>query len=400
MGIAALSILRRRAGVPVPVLAVAALLTPLLVLPVRGDVVLLDEYWAPEIQGDGTGVVEADAEEMGDPTLACSGTVSARLQNFTGAPDVRFRGSSPITLAEIPSDQSEVSLWYRTDGWDGTWRLSVWVYHEPPAPVRALEAILDGGGEDGRLVADGEWRQARGMLRKGTDYDGLPQDVPLVSYVWLTPEGGWNTPHVTLVDRVEITVVDGPLKGRQAPEPPRRVRPEPGRVTAGDGWLWWEAEDATDHDVPAGGAFQPSTSAQQGLLSGGAWLQYHPDLEWSATWEIDVPEDGRYVLWSRNMGFDFAWNWDDEEPQACTAETPRVEWVLLRKQGEAEIELTWARLGEMELTKGEHTLHAAAPTDGEKGVGLDCWFLTSSPLVPRGAEKPDGPGAPVGEALP
>jgi hypothetical protein len=391
MGIAALSIARRRAGVSTPVLAVAALLALLLAASARSDVVLLDEYWAPEIQVADTGVVEIDAEEMGDPALARSGTVSARLQNLTGAPNVRFRGSSPITLAEIPPGQSEVSLWYRTDGWDGTWRLAIWAYHEPPAPVQALEALLDGGGAGGRLVADGEWHQARGILRKGTDYDGLPQDVQLVSYVWLTPEGGWNTPHVTLIDRAEITVVDGPLRGRPAPEPPRRVRPEPGRVTAGEGWLWWEAEDATDHDVPAGGAFQASTSEQQELLSGAAWLQYQPDLEWSATWEIDVPEDSRYVLWSRNMGFDFVWSWDDDEPQVCNAETPRVEWVLLRRQGGAEIELTWACLGEIELTKGKHTLHAAAPADGEKGVGLDCWFLTSSPLAPRGAEKPDRP---------
>jgi hypothetical protein len=394
VGATALSTGRRRDSLPTRLLSVAALLTWALAPAARGDVVLLDEYWTPEIQVTDTGVVEMDAQQMDDPGLAQSGTVSARLQNFTGAPNVRFRSASPITLAEVPPGQSEVSLWYRTDAWNGTWRLGVWAYHDPPAPVQAYEALLDGGGEGGRVIADGEWHQARGTLREGTDYDRLPHDTLLVSYVWLTPEGGWNTPHVTLVDRVEVTIVDGPLKGLlPAPEPPRRVRPEPGRVTAGDGWLWWEAEDATEHDVPLGGAFQPATVEQQDLLSGGYWLQYQPDIEWSATWEIDVPEDGRYTLWSRNMGFDFVWRWDDADPKTCDAETPRTEWVLLRKHDDFEIELTWARLGEVDLTKGRHRLLARSPEAGEKGVGLDCWLLTSKPSTPHGADKPDTPAA-------
>ena len=142
------------------------------------SVVLLDEYWAPEIAVNDVVSTETDTQATGDKTQAKSGEFSVQLANKTGFPNIRFRGATSILLNQLPLDDTEARLWYRTDHWTGAWRMEVWVWHESleGAPVKVLEADLNAGGPGGALVADDQWHQAKGRVRKGPDYGRVPQE--------------------------------------------------------------------------------------------------------------------------------------------------------------------------------------------------------------------------------
>ncbi|NDK15080.1 MAG: hypothetical protein GW911_23860 [Armatimonadetes bacterium] len=201
--------------------------TPLIALalaaqPVRADVVLLDEYWTPEISVNDVVATEIDAKEVGDPTVAKSGDIAAVLTNDTGWPNVRFRGAATLKLADVPPGDSEVRLWYRTDKWDGKWQLQLWVHRDgltDAGPAKVLEAPFAGGGDDGKLLADDEWHQAKGVPAAAGDYARLLKDERLVTFVWLVPMDGWDKSHGAYVDRCEIVVT----RGRRAacPRPSR-----------------------------------------------------------------------------------------------------------------------------------------------------------------------------------
>jgi len=197
----------------------------------RAGVVLLDEYWSPEIVHNEVRVTEVDTEQTGDPTEAVAGYFSARLENTTGAPNVRFRNAATVRPADLPPDDTEIRLWYRTDRWDGKLALGVWLYvHSAGRPVHVLTAHLDGGGEGGRLIPDERWHQARGMLGKGPEYDtAAGGKVPTAAFIWLRPTEGWDIAHRAYLDRVEAVIVSGPMKDEPMPRPVQHVRPRPGQ---------------------------------------------------------------------------------------------------------------------------------------------------------------------------
>jgi len=169
----------------VPLLAVS-------LAPVCADLVLLDEYWSPEIVVNDVVVTEVDTQDTGDTAEARFGECSAKLENEWGAPSVRFRGAARMKLSETPPGDSDLVLWYRTNGWSGTWRAEVWVWYEAlqnapaPAPVKVLQASLDGGGDDGHLIADDQWHEARGTIEAADAFEGAPKDESMsAAYLWL-----------------------------------------------------------------------------------------------------------------------------------------------------------------------------------------------------------------------
>lgn len=354
---------------------------------VSADVVLLDEYWTAEVVVNDVVVTEIDTQETGDPTEAKEGEFSALLENFSGWPSVRFRGGAHVLLSQVRPGETEATLWYRTDAWEGTWRLEIWVHSNEtgPGPLKVLEGLLDGGGEDGRLIADDEWHQARGLLLEAESYEKVRKNVLVPTYPWLVPVDGWDTPHRTYVDRLEIRVETGPLEGEPAPAPVRHVRPDPGAQTTGDGWVWWEAEDAVEHNFPPGGVFRRDTVEQQEKLSNGAWLQ-HPDGGRKATWEVELDEAGKYALWCRGFWFaaPFRWRWNEGKWRTCPAEIMRADWVVVRQ---VWLTNSWAHLGDVDLPAGANTLEVEVPPPGQS-IALDCWLLTREPFTPSGPNKP------------
>jgi hypothetical protein len=355
-----------------------------------GDIVLLDEYWAPEITVNDVVAAEIDAASTGSPQDARSGEVAALLTNQTGWPNVRFRAAAMVTLGNIPLPGSEARLWYRTDAWDGRWRLELWVHLHgvTPVPVKALEASLNGGGKGGCLLTDNQWHQAAGPLVAAEAYADLPKGQVASTYVWLVPVDGWNKPHRTLVDRCEIGRPGAPADA--APAPARRIRPKPGFQTAGPGWVWWEAEDAVRHDFPAGGAYAVFTAEQQTKLSNGDWLQWHDCAGRSAMWHVAIAEAGTYALWMRaslpdgrhQLRWDGA-DWRVFDPQ----DVEPLDLRLIHDRGGWLLQAGWVRLGEVTLAAGSHTLETWG-LPGAGGAALDCWLLTRGRFTPAAFRKP------------
>lgn len=310
-----------------------------------------------------------------------------------GWPNVRFRSAAMVTPGSIALPASEARLWYRTDAWDGMWRLEVWVHVHgvTPAPVKALEAVLNGGGGGGRLLADGQWHQATGPLAAAAAYAGLPKERPVSTYVWLVPVEGWGKPHRTLIDRCEIGSPGASADA--APAPARRMRPKPGTQSAGAGWIWWEAEDAGRHDFPPGGTYATFTREQQEKLSGGDWLQWHDCTGHSAAWTLAVAEAGAYSFWVRASAPDgpFQLRWDHRDwrvlgPDDVEPVDPR----LVHDRGDWKLDAGWVRLGEVTLSAGSHTFDMTG-LPGAGGVAIDCWLLTRGMFTPDGCRKPATP---------
>ena len=357
--------------------------------PGAADVVLLDEYWTPEILVNEVKVTEIDTQQTGDPKQAKVGECSALLENETGWPNVRFRNGAALRLSEVPAETSDVKLWYRTDAWVGKWVLEVWAYRYQVTdrPMNVLRADLDGGGDDGRLIADDEWHEARGVLLKSDEYDTVPADKMVLTFIWLKPRDGWDVPHHTYIDRIEIDA----LTDETPPiEPSRRVRPNPGAQVARDGWIWWEGEDAVAHTFPPGGAYLPYDVQQQAVLSNGAWLQFHGNAGQTAKWEPSVPQAGSYTLWCRGVVFEepFRWRFGAQPWRSWRSDQEPLDVRLVRgTDNEWEITDAWFRLGQVDLPQGKQTFEIEA-SPGLLSIALDCFLLTRSEFRPDGAKKP------------
>ncbi|MBM3472418.1 MAG: hypothetical protein FJX75_03995 [Armatimonadetes bacterium] len=353
------------------------------------DVVLLDEYWTPEIVVNDVKVTEIDTQQTGDPKQAKVGECSVLLENETGWPNVRFRNGAALRLTEVPTGESDAKLWYRTDTWTGKWTLEVWAYRYQVTdrPVNVLQAELDGGGGDGRLIADDEWHEARGVLAKSDEYDLVPADKRVITFIWLRPTDGWGVPHHTYVDHVEI---DALIDEKPPIEPTLYVRPKPGAQVAGDDWVWWEAEDAVEHTFPPGGALLPHNVEEQAVLSNGAWLQFHGNEGQTAKWEPSAPQAGSYTLWCRGVVFEepFRWRFGGQPWQSWAGDQEPVDVRVVRGTDD-EWELTdgWYRLGQVDLPQGKQTFEMET-SPGLLSLGLDCFLLTRREFEPDGAKKP------------
>jgi hypothetical protein len=365
------------------VMAAAALLVGA-AAPVRASVVLLDEFWSPEVTVTDVQATEVDTETTGDPTQAVAGYFSAKLENIKGAPNVRFRDSASLRPTDLPPDQTEARLWYRTDKWDGKWALSVWIYvHSASRPVEMLKADLDGGGKDGRLIADNQWHQAKGLLKKGSEYEVAAgaAPVPANSYVMLHATEGWDIAHTTYVDRVEAVGVSGPGKDKPMQPPTRHVRPVPGFQTDGPGLIWFEGEDAVENTFQPGSAYLPGYADEQRLLSNGAWLQPGTPAA-TAKWKFTVPAAGSYAVWARGFWFrgSFRWRVDDGEWKTSGPDRKYLNAVRYRDIDEEAwglpaVTVGWSPLGAADLTAGEHMMQIEC-SENALGFAFDCWAVS------------------------
>lgn len=214
-----------------------------------------------------------------------------------------------------------------------------------------------------------------------------------MTYVWLAPVGGWNVAHRTLVDRAELVVLSEEQAGQAPPAPAVHVRPRPGAQVSGDGWIWFEGEDAVEQNLRAGGGLLPGNATEQRLLANGAWLQYHGSAGMSALWQTEVPRAGQYDFWCRGLGAAFRWAWDAGEWHGVDAHSPWQDEVVMRSHGANPVSALWIKLGTVTLTAGKHLLQVGEGREPE-AVGFDCWMLTQQPFTPRGPARPDQPAVP------
>lgn len=350
------------------------------------ELILLDETWAPDIKHNNVAVTVIDTRDGGDATQAKEGSTSVLLENTEGWPNVRFAGAAAVRLEDIVPGQAQVKLWYRTNAWDGQWQLDLWLYDAAAGrPVKVLESVLQGGAQGGGLIADDEWRQAVGTLNKSAAYDQAAQDQSRPAYVWLVPKSGWNKPHRTFVDRIEISAGPGAAPLDSPPPPPPAVTAKPGDPTKVPDWIWWEAEDSVEHDFPSNGYFAAGDAQEREKLSKGAWLQHHESGGRTAKWKVDVAGGGKFAFWCRKFWRHgpFRWRWNSLDWQTCGSGVALADEVAIRQH----VSANWVFLGEVELPAGKHTL-AMEMLPEAKAAAFDCWLLSRVPFIPDGANQP------------
>jgi len=384
---------RRVSGWGSAVLVFAAALLAGAAAPARASVVLLDEYWTPDIAQNDVEVTQVDTEASGDPTMAVAGYFSAKLQNTTGAPSVRFRSANCGLYKDLPPDQAEARLWYRTDKWNGKMALELWAMVPRSAPVMWLTAQLDGGGPDGRLIADDQWHQAKGLLKKGEDFDKVVMDnIYRTALVWLRPVDGWDIAHTTYVDRIEAVSIAGPDKGKPMAAPTRQVRGMPGAQTDGPGRILWEAEDALNKVPAPTNTLVPRDADAQKLLSNGAWVQGATDEDpfpYKAPqdaqpfhYQVKVADAGDYALWMRGYcsRSSFRWRFDGEDWHESSPGVESIGSVMLTGNW---LPVGWSSLGQADLKAGTHTFEVQTmQMPNRTSLGFDCFVLAKGAFVP------------------
>lgn len=163
------------------------------------------------------------------------------------------------------------------------------------------------------------------------------------------------------------------------------VAPSPGAQTTGPTWIWWEAEDAVEHNFPADGAHAPANAEEQDKLSNRAWLQHHRGAGLTARWEINVPEGGKFAFWTRKFWKHgpFQWRWNGADRRVCGRDVALADNVSLR----LHLGANWVYLGEVDLPSGKNLLEIEVLPEAS-AAAFDCWLLTKTPFLPDGANKP------------
>src|SRR5438552_1707045 len=66
-------------------------------------------------------------------------------------------------------------------------------------------------------------------------------------------------------------------------------------------YIWFEGEDAVEHNFPPSVAFAANTPQEKDKLSGGTWLQTDKGANVTAKWEVTVAKEGEYNFWTRKF---------------------------------------------------------------------------------------------------
>jgi hypothetical protein len=153
-------------------------------------------------------------------------------------------------------------------------------------------------------------------------------------------------------------------------------------------WIWFEAEAAqsTNFPDPATAPFAPANETEADVLSGGAWLSAGGDRTEPLFLEhrVSVPKTARYNFYARKFWHHgpFRFRWDDGP------------WTDVRKHALLDnsyirqfLGANWAGLGEVQLTKGDHTLRVEL-LENKGAAAFDAFVLSPRGFLARGKLKP------------
>ncbi|MFW6255784.1 MAG: hypothetical protein ACOC54_03105, partial [Candidatus Sumerlaeota bacterium] len=154
-------------------------------------------------------------------------------------------------------------------------------------------------------------------------------------------------------------------------------------------YVWWEAENYDESNWPTAntgtGPWMPDGPAESLCFSGGKWLNVGETEEsLFASYNIFVPEDGRYRLYVRRFWNHGSFRWRlDGGTWNETAILPILQNVKVREF----LDVSWISPSVLiPLRAGDHRFHFELhPT---KGAGFDCFVLANGNFIPRGPLKP------------
>ncbi|ANE48238.1 hypothetical protein SY83_20260 [Paenibacillus swuensis] len=160
-------------------------------------------------------------------------------------------------------------------------------------------------------------------------------------------------------------------------------------------YVWWEGESpvSTNFGQFANSDFGAETlPTTRHLLSGGDWLDLGPTQvdeanPPSATYEINVPENGQYSFFVRKFWLHgpFHWRFDGGEWKTLDRNITLLDDTFLRRF----IGANWVSMGGVALTPGKHTFEIKLMKEtGESVAALDAFLLTKQSFLPSGLVRP------------
>jgi len=141
--------------------------------------------------------------------------------------------------------------------------------------------------------------------------------------------------------------------------------------------VWVEGESATKQSIQNNGWY---SSVKKDELSGGGLIAHWGDKVGTASYKVEIPKDGTYVLWLRanpvgsklNVSFDGgAWfNVNFKRNQHETINIATDDKPDLRFIG-------WVRVGVRKFTAGKHEVGVRFNSGNNNHGSLDCFCLTT-----------------------
>jgi len=163
--------------------------------------------------------------------------------------------------------------------------------------------------------------------------------------------------------------------------------------------VWWEGEKPAETNFPSRSDFLASTFPDaRDQLSGGDWLSSSGPRrgdELFANYNVTVPADGTYDLWTRKFWQHgpFRWRFAEQPWKDCGRDIALADTTPLR----TNVCANWVFLGSVTLKQGQTRFELrllAAPGEATTAA-FDCFLLTDQPFVPNGKLMP---GQRIGKA--
>ncbi len=160
--------------------------------------------------------------------------------------------------------------------------------------------------------------------------------------------------------------------------------------TAGDGWVWWEAEDSAEHNFDVDHPFAP----RHEVLSGGEWIGIGRDRGETifAEYTVNVPADGTYKFYARKFWKHgpFRYRFNEGPWHQVGRDVTLMDEVFIR----THLGANWVHAGDHELSAGPTKVRIEL-TEQSGAAAFDAFLLSAEPFTPRGKLKP---GARYGRA--
>ncbi len=160
-------------------------------------------------------------------------------------------------------------------------------------------------------------------------------------------------------------------------------------VRGGEGFVWIEGEDAADHTLQRHGWYD---SVKKDNLSGGQWLSHFAaGSPPTARYDVQVSRPGPHHFWIRansvaapRLSYRL-----DSGPWVEVNLGKAVENLNIASDGKPDMRfISWVNAGQVQLTAGPHSIEFKFHSDNNNHGALDCFVLSPSPFMPRGALKP------------
>ena len=139
-------------------------------------------------------------------------------------------------------------------------------------------------------------------------------------------------------------------------------------------------------------------SVKRDLLSGGNWLSHYGSAPGEAEYQVEVAEEGSYVVWARlnPVASEVKWKLDDGAWTPADLKEPRQQQNVA---GDGKIDhrfIAWVKLGRVPLKMGRHAIAFRFDGKVSNSGALDCFVLTTEAWVPQGVMKPGESGGTPG----